>query len=193
MLAAVVACTVAVSGCGKPDNGGDDGGNNGVVNGGKNQTDNYQDEGYAYVPAISLQKIETDVYDGGEMMVNRMACFVRDTRTYMVVNTWQNGSGQNSVVIKDTQTAEQTVKSIDSGEYTTYFNAVNGFAAYDSSQGMLSLYDDNWELTGTVGIGSAMNESVTGNATACSSVVVDNGGNTALIFDRKVRYKIICA
>ena len=29
MLAAVLACTVAVSGCGKPDNGGDDGGNTG--------------------------------------------------------------------------------------------------------------------------------------------------------------------
>lgn len=27
MLTAVMACTVAVSGCGKPDNGGDDGGN----------------------------------------------------------------------------------------------------------------------------------------------------------------------
>lgn len=26
MTAAVLACTVAVSGCGKPDNGGDDGG-----------------------------------------------------------------------------------------------------------------------------------------------------------------------
>ncbi len=188
MLTAVMACMVAVSGCSKTDSGGDDGGNNGVVNGGKNQTGNYQNEGYAYVPAISLQKIETDVYDGGEMMVNRMACFVRGTKTYMVVNTWQNGSGQNSVVIKDTQTGEQTATSIDSGEYTKYFNAVNGFAAYDSSKGLLSLYDDNWELTGTVGIGSAMNESVTGNATACRSVVVDNGGNTALIFDRKVLY-----
>lgn len=187
MLTAVMACMVAVSGCGKPDNGGDDGGNTGVVNGGKNQTDNYQDEGYAYVPAISLQKMETDA-DDADVMVTRMACFVRDTRTYMVVSTWQNGSGQNSVVIKDTQTGEQTEKSIDSGEYTTYFNAVNGFAAYDSSKGLLSLYDDNWELTGTVGIGSAMNESVTGNATACRSVVVDNGGNTALIFDRKVLY-----
>lgn len=187
MLAAVVACAVAVSGCGKTDNGGDDGGNTGVVNGGKNQTGNYQDEGYAYVPAISLQKIETDA-DDADVMVTRRACFVRGTKTYMVVNTWQNGSGQNSVVIKDTQTGEQTATSIDSGEYTTYFNAVNGFAAYDPSQGMLSLYDDNWELTGTVGIGSAMNESVTGNATACRSVVVENGGNTALLFDRKVLY-----
>lgn len=187
MLTAVMACMVAVSGCGKPDNGGDDGGNTGVVNGGKNQTGNYQDEGYAYVPAISLQKIETDA-DDADVMVTRRACFVRGTKTYMVVNTWQNGSGQNLVVIKDTQTGEQTATSIDSGEYTTYFNAVNGFAAYDPSQGMLSLYDDNWELTGTVGIGSAMNESVTGNATACRSVVVDNGGNTALIFDRKVLY-----
>ena len=187
MLTAVMACMVAVSGCSKTDSGGDDGGNTGVVNGGKNQTDNYQDEGYAYVPAISLQKMETDA-DDADVMVTRRACFVRGTKTYMVVNTWQNGSGQNSVVIKDTQTGEQTATSIDSGEYTTYFNAVNGFAAYDSSQGMLSLYDDNWELTGTVGIGSAMNESVTGNATACRSVVVDNGGNTALIFDRKVLY-----
>ena len=187
MLTAVMACMVAVSGCSKTDSGGDDGGNNGVVNGGKNQTDNYQDEGYAYVPAISLQKMETDA-DDADVMVTRRACFVRGTKTYMVVNTWQNGSGQNSVVIKDTQTGEQTATSIDSGEYTTYFNAVNGFAAYDPSQGMLSLYDDNWELTGTVGIGSAMNESVTGNATACRSVVVDNGGNTALIFDRKVLY-----
>ena len=56
MLTAVMACMVAVSGCGKPDNGGDDGGNTGVVNGGKNQTDNYQDKSRITVRVLTITR-----------------------------------------------------------------------------------------------------------------------------------------
>ena len=93
MLATFMACAVAVSGCSRTDSGnGVD--NTGAGSAGKEQTDDYQAYDYAYVPAISQQKMETDA-DDADVMVTRRACFASGTKTYMVVNTWQNGSGQN--------------------------------------------------------------------------------------------------
>ena len=59
MLAAVLACTVAVSGCGKPDNGGDDGGNTGVES--WNYTDllNIMKKHEGAVPFVGLNRTWT--------------------------------------------------------------------------------------------------------------------------------------
>lgn len=73
MLAALMVCTVVVSGCSRTDNG-NGGDNTGVGSTGKEQTDDYQASDYAYVPSISQQKIETDADGNKDVMANRMAC-----------------------------------------------------------------------------------------------------------------------
>ena len=71
MLATFMACAVAVSGCSRTDSGnGVD--NTGAGSAGKEQTDDYQASDYAYVPAISQQKMETDA-DDADVMVTRRA------------------------------------------------------------------------------------------------------------------------
>ena len=141
---------------------------------------------YVYVPEFSEFDIRLDVAE--DMGTGQpIAYFVKAGKAYIVINDWLKG--QVYVSVMDVDTGEHSVNEMENSG--TYYNTVNGFAVYDnsgnSSDNIVYLYDDNWQLTGSIDLGSILRDmGSNGQNFTCKNITVDNKGNVAVLGGRVV-------